>query len=121
MQHQSTRIALLLAACTAGTAYAANIPKLTPWEVDQARLYLKQTRDYVIGATKGLSEAPWQFKPSPSRWSIAEIVEHMVLTQDFVLGPLAIQVHNAGIHDEYNSHDHASPVVQSPGSVLTTT
>jgi len=36
------------------------------------------------------------------------------------VGPLAIQVHNAGIHDEYKSLYLESPVVQSPGSFITT-
>ncbi|MEY9859284.1 hypothetical protein ABH935_004912 [Catenulispora sp. GAS73] len=36
------------------------------------------------------------------------------------VGPLAIQVHNAGIHDEYRSLYLESPVVQSPGAFITT-
>lgn len=36
------------------------------------------------------------------------------------VGPLAIQVHNAGIHDEYKSLYLESPVVQSPGAFITT-
>lgn len=36
------------------------------------------------------------------------------------VGPLAIQVHNSGIHDEYRSLYLESPVVQSPGAFITT-
>ena len=36
------------------------------------------------------------------------------------VGPLAIQVHNAGIHDEYKSLYLESPVVDSPGNFITT-
>lgn len=36
------------------------------------------------------------------------------------VGPLAIQVHNSGIHDEYKSLYLESPVVDSPGSFITT-
>ena len=36
------------------------------------------------------------------------------------VGPLAIQVHNKGIHDEYKSLYIESPVVDSPGSFITT-
>lgn len=35
------------------------------------------------------------------------------------VGPLAIQVHNSGIHDEYKSLYLESPVVQSPGKFIT--
>lgn len=69
------------------TAFAAD-SSLTPSELEHARLYLQQTQNEVLGATKGLSPAQWNFKPAPDRWSVAEIVEHMVLAQDFVLGPV---------------------------------
>jgi hypothetical protein len=36
------------------------------------------------------------------------------------VGPLAIQVHNSGIHDEYKSLYVESPVVQTPGQFITT-
>jgi len=36
------------------------------------------------------------------------------------LGPVAIQVHNKGIHDEYKSLFIESPVVMSPGKFITT-
>ena len=36
------------------------------------------------------------------------------------VGPLAIQVHNKGIHDEYKSLYLESPVVDKPGSFITT-
>ncbi len=35
-------------------------------------------------------------------------------------GPLAIQVHNSGIHDEYKSLYLESPVVDNPGGFITT-
>jgi hypothetical protein len=70
-------------------------PELTSPELDLARLYLEQTRDGVIGATKGLSPAQWNFKPAPDRWSIAEIVEHIVVVQEAVLGPVRDQLAKA--------------------------
>ena len=88
------KLATILTASVALTALAADA-KLTPTELQQGRLYLEQTRDLAIGATKGLSEAQWNFKPAPDRWSIAEIVEHMVLTQNFALGPIRAQLAQA--------------------------
>src|SRR4030095_16870870 len=46
---------------------------------------LERTRTGVVEATKGLSEAQWKFKPGPDRWSVAEVVEHIVLAEDFLL------------------------------------
>ena len=48
---------------------------------EQDRTYLvtelTRSRDELIRETKGLSEKQWNFKESPERWSINEIVEHL--------------------------------------------
>src|SRR6187551_769422 len=38
---------------------------------------LSRTRDSIIKETKNLSQAQWNFKESPGRWSINQIVEHL--------------------------------------------
>jgi DinB superfamily len=53
-------------------------------EIDRAQRYIEQVRVGVIGATVGLSEAQWNFKPSPDRWSIAENLEHIVIVQEVI-------------------------------------
>lgn len=68
---------------------------LTAQELDQARLFLEQTKNAVVGATKGLSEAQWGFKPAPDRWSIAENLAHIVMVQERVLGPILDQLADA--------------------------
>ncbi len=65
---------VILAVMLAATAFAQE-PK--------AFHYLNETRDGVISAVKGLSEAQWNFKPAPDRWSVAEIVEHLALVEGF--------------------------------------
>ena len=69
--------------------------KLTAEELQQARLFLQQTRDYAIGATKGLSEQHWTFKPAPDQWSIAENMDHILTVQERVLGPILDILANA--------------------------
>jgi hypothetical protein len=69
--------------------------ELTANELEQARLFLSQTHNAVIGATKGLSEAQWNFKSAPDRWSIAENLDHIVTVQDRVLGPVLDQLAQA--------------------------
>jgi len=46
-----------------------------------AAKYLIQTRDALADVVSGLSDAEWNFKPAPDRWSIAEILEHVVLVE----------------------------------------
>jgi len=56
--------------------------------LEQACLFLQQTRNAVIGATKGLSGAQWRFKQTPGQWSVAENLDHIVIVQERVRGPI---------------------------------
>lgn len=64
-------------------------------EIEQARRSLNRSRQRVLEVTKGLSEAQFRFKPAPDRWSIAENVEHIVIVQERVLGPIREQLTQA--------------------------
>ena len=66
--------------------------KLSEQELEQGRKFLRETQNAVEGATKGLSEAQWNFKPAPDRWSIAENLDHVVVVQERVLGPVLNQI-----------------------------
>jgi hypothetical protein len=99
---KANRVAIVVLASVGLTAWAAEL-KVTSSELDRARLYLQQTQDEVVGATKGLSPAQWNFKPVPDRWSIAEIVEHMVLAQELILGPIHEQLSKAPAPSEPNT------------------
>jgi uncharacterized damage-inducible protein DinB len=46
--------------------------------------YLTTTRDQVIAESAKLSDAQWNFKPGPDRWSVGEVVEHLALAEDFL-------------------------------------
>ena len=69
------------ALCLSGAVSAGS---LTPQDRQHGLDYLMQTRDGVVETTRGLSEAQWKFKPGPDRWSVAEIVEHLALAEDFL-------------------------------------
>ncbi|HEY3836946.1 MAG TPA: DinB family protein [Bryobacteraceae bacterium] len=68
---------------------------LSAQELDQARLFLQQTLNAVVGPTKGLSEAQWNFKPSADRWSIAGNLDHIVIVLERVLNILFHQLPQA--------------------------
>jgi len=76
-----TRIACVLLLVTA-TAVSAQ--ELTQAEKDRALQYLESTKGSLLEATKGLSEAQWNFKPAPDRWSVAQVMEHIAASEDFV-------------------------------------
>lgn len=57
-------------------------------DLDQIRHYFDRSLKRVGEVTTGLSDAQWRFKPASDRWSIAENLEHMVIVQERVLGPI---------------------------------
>jgi len=78
------------------TAAAVATPQaLTLSEIDQANLHLDQTRNGVIGALIGLSEAQWRFKPALGVWSIAENMEHIIFVEERLLGIIRDQIPTA--------------------------
>jgi len=57
---------------------------LTQADREKGVQYLQQTRDGVVAAVKGLSEAQMKFKAAPERWSVAETLEHIAKAEDFI-------------------------------------
>ena len=57
---------------------------LTHADRERGVQYLQQTRDGVIAAVRGLSEAQMKFKAAPDRWSVAETLEHIAKAEDFI-------------------------------------
>jgi len=68
---------------------------LAPADREAGVRYLEKTRDGVVAATRGLSEAQWKFKAGPDRWSVAETLEHIALAEDFIFGAVTEQVMKA--------------------------
>jgi len=65
-------------------ATAASVQELTQAEKEGALAYLESTKEKVVAATKGLSEAQWNFKAGPDRWSVAQVMEHIAASEDFI-------------------------------------
>lgn len=61
------------------------MPTLVATDLERARQYFAATGKRVQAATAGLSQAQLRFKPAPDRWSIAEILEHMVIVHERIL------------------------------------
>lgn len=76
-------------------ATAAFGDSLTPVDREKGVKYFEQTRDGVVAATKGLSPAQLNFKPAPDRWSIAEVLEHIALAEDFIFQNITTKIMQA--------------------------
>jgi hypothetical protein len=57
---------------------------LTKGERDRAMSELHASRKQLIDAVSGLSEKQLAFQPSPGAWSIAEITEHLAMTEELL-------------------------------------
>ncbi len=64
-------------------------------DLEQAHRYFARTFRRVTEATTGLSQAQYRFKSDPDRWSIAEILEHMVIVHERVLARVREQLPTA--------------------------
>jgi hypothetical protein len=54
--------------------------------IEQRRIamrYLTETRDAVELYVNNLTEEQWNFKPSAQRWSILNVLEHLVLFETY--------------------------------------
>jgi hypothetical protein len=74
------------------SAYAQS---LTQADRERGVKYLETTRKNILEATKGLSEAQWNFKPAPDRWSVAEVMEHIAAAEDMLFGLVTQRVMKA--------------------------
>src|SRR5215813_8633834 len=76
----------------AGTARAQDASAA---DKEKAQALLDSSKKGVLAATKGLSEAQWNFKPAPDKWSIAECMEHIAASEDFIRGTVEQNVMKA--------------------------
>jgi hypothetical protein len=62
---------------------------------DKAMKYLEETKQGIVSATSGLSDAQWNFKPAPDKWSVAEVMEHIAAAEDYLRGMVEQKVMNS--------------------------
>ena len=77
-KHFMRLLLLLLFSCVMLLANAQTTQKI--WtENDRNFLleHLKQSRDQLMKETQNLTDTQWNFKESPDRWSIRQVVEHI--------------------------------------------
>jgi DinB superfamily len=58
---------------------------ITPDERKRLTQYLTETRDRLLGLTRGLTPEQLDYKPAPGRWSVAENLEHLTIGENRVL------------------------------------
>jgi hypothetical protein len=62
----------------------ADAQTLSQADLDRGLQYLETTKKNIADATRGLSEAQWNFKPSIFKWSVAQVMEHIAASEDLL-------------------------------------
>jgi uncharacterized damage-inducible protein DinB len=86
----SPALALLMFCLALTSALAQTAPApATPLTAEERESALKQfetTRDNFLKTIAGLSQKQWTFKPAPDRWSVAEVAEHITVSESTIMG-----------------------------------
>lgn len=61
---------------------SASDPRMTKEERAKAIKMLLDSQKEFMDAVENISDAQWNYKPSPFKWSVGLVAEHITLTQD---------------------------------------
>jgi uncharacterized damage-inducible protein DinB len=92
MHVKKTAAVLALATCFGLTMAAAqsaaqiSSTSLTAQEREFALKQFETSRDNFLKSIAGLSQKQWTFKPAPDRWSVAEVAEHITVSESTIFG-----------------------------------
>jgi hypothetical protein len=100
-----------IAALAIALALAPAAPKAAEVSAqDRAKLvdYLTKMRDQVLAESSKLTDAQWNFKQGPDRWSVGQVVEHLALAESYMFdlqqkaisGPAATPEQQAATKDK---------------------
>jgi hypothetical protein len=82
--HEYSRQVAVAAAFVALASAAPRADEMSSADRAKVVQYLTTTRDQVVAESANLSDAQWNFKAGPDRWSVGEVVEHLALTEEFL-------------------------------------
>src|SRR5258708_3046216 len=78
---------MALTSAMAQTAAPQTTPiTLTGEEREAALKQFQNTRDNFLKSIAGLSQKQWTFKAAPDRWSVAEVAEHITVSESTIFG-----------------------------------
>lgn len=78
---------------------------ITAAERENAIQLLESRKEMLLATVAGLSQEQWHFKPASERWSIAEIVEHLINVETLVLMLIPRVLTSAPITETLENND----------------
>jgi len=91
----SAVLCLVLTLALASVAQTITAPApttLSAEEREAALRSLQATHDAFLQSIAGLSDKQWRFKPAPDRWSVAEVSEHIAVSESAIFGMVQSKV-----------------------------
>jgi uncharacterized damage-inducible protein DinB len=87
MPVKKASLILLAVICLGIASLAQTAPQtLSAAERESALKELQRTHSKFLQSIAGLSQKQWTFKPGPDRWSVAEVAEHIAVSESTILG-----------------------------------
>ena len=83
MPRRTLAVAIALLLLTSSASSHADVPR-RPDEGERLVEYLEKTKRLFLDSVQGLSEEQWNYRPAPGRWSIAEISQHITLSESLL-------------------------------------
>lgn len=77
---------VLVATCFVMAQAPAAGASAKPQSKDELLRYMAETRDHLLKTVAGMSDAQWNFKPAPDRWSPREVFEHITVAEGALRG-----------------------------------
>jgi hypothetical protein len=85
MNRLSSLVAVLAIVLLGALNVSAQDAQMTAEERAKLIKYLKDSQAETLAAVEKLSDAQWNFKPAPDRWSVAECVEHIMMAESLLM------------------------------------
>lgn len=92
MSRHSIFIALFVLFVSLVPVSAQSTTALTDDERKKAVNHLELTRKKFLDSIKGLSDEQWTYKPAADRWSVAEVAEHIGISEQTIFGLITGQI-----------------------------
>jgi len=77
---------LLLVLALVTMSFDVPAPRLTDAERDYAAKFLQETKDDILKKVRGLTSEQLNFKSAENSWSVAEVVEHLAISENNLFG-----------------------------------
>jgi hypothetical protein len=74
---------ILAALLFASAAFAQGEGGMKDEERSYLKSYMESTRANLLKAVEGVTAAQWSFKPDETSWSVANVLEHLILTEGY--------------------------------------